>query len=192
MKQYHPRIARYLDEIAQTPSGRPLVEWVRRHQPEIVFGTPITGGAFTYPWPLKKIVIKDDYGEEWQRETLAHELAHMVRWNGHLVGSLEQEYDAYRIGAQIRCELAGCDWRRPDGQAASWYPDLFGPGATRDAFITALRRRDPFYAILPVQQPRTIWEVARALAHQAAFGIRQWLRQGRFGHEHEGEHGHGV
>ncbi|HBY98281.1 MAG: hypothetical protein M5U01_23300 [Ardenticatenaceae bacterium] len=187
MKQYDPRIARYLDEIAQTPTGKPLVAWVRRHRPAISFGTPITGGAFTYPWPFKKIVIKDDYGEEWQRETLAHELAHMIRWHGNFVGSLEQEYDAYRVGAQVRCEHDGCDWRDPHGQAAQWYPDLFGPGATPGAFMAALRQRDPFYAVLPWQQPATIWGIAGALARQFLFGTRQFLRQRGIGHTHDHE-----
>ena len=71
---YHPRIEAYLNEIEATPTGAPLVTWARRHPFPIQFGTPLFGAAFAFPWPFRRIVLLDNWGDEWLRETLAHEL----------------------------------------------------------------------------------------------------------------------
>lgn len=171
-KTYEPRIARYLEEIGSTATGWPLVDWVRLHWPKINFGKPMTGGAFAYPWPLARIVIMDAGSEEWQRETIAHELVHMVRWRGHFVGSLEQEYDAYLTAAKVRCEWNGWDWRIPHEQVIKYYPLLFGPAANKEEFKRQLPTRLAFYGALPWDQPYNPVGIAAALAKQGAFGTK--------------------
>jgi hypothetical protein len=192
LDKYDPLIRRYLEEIERTPTGRPLIEWVREHQPDIEFGNPrFASGAFTYPWPIRKIVLTEAFGEEWERETIAHELAHMVRWSGHLVGSLQQEYDAYRIGAQVRCEHAGEDWRDPKSKAARWYPELFGPDASPEKFQESLKDRDPFYAELPWKQPSSILEVIRSMARQASFAVHKTLVSSNVAHQQDDDQSQG-
>lgn len=179
MRQYDPRIATLLEEIASTPTGWPLIDWVRLHWPPIEYGQPITGGAFAYPWPFARVVLKDAGSVDWQRETLAHELSHMIRWRGHLVGSLEQEYDAYLTAARVRCEWAGWDWTVPDPEAVRHYPLLFGPTADKDEFKRRLPGRLAFYGILPWEQPYQPLPIMRAMLRQGLFGARTmipWLR----------------
>jgi len=170
MRQYEPRIERFLAEIATTPTGWPLVDWVRLHWPKISYGRPLTGGAFAFPYPFARVVIKDAWSEEWQRETLAHELVHMVRWRGHLVDSLEQEYDAYFTAAKVRCEWNGWDWSEPHEQAVKHYPLFFGPKANKDEFKRTLPQRLDFYAVLPWHQPYQLHLIIKELLKQAAFG----------------------
>lgn len=173
---YEPRIARFLEEIASTPTGYPLVDWVTLHWPRIEYGEPLMGGAFAYPWPFARIVLRDAYGETWQREVIAHELVHLIRWRGHLVASLEQEYDAYLTAARVRCEWAGWDWSAPDPEAVKHYPLFFGPRANRQAYMLRLRERLPFYAVLPWSQPRAPLPIAAAMVRQGLFGLTTLLR----------------
>ncbi len=176
MHQYDPTLARLLSEVAQTPTGWPLIDWVQLHWPVIEYGEPPPGlGAFCYPWPVARVIIKNAWSEDWQRKTLAHELVHMIRWRGHLVGSLEQEYDAYRTEAQVHCEWHGWNWMEPDAKAIENYPLFFGPAASRDEFMRQLPSRAQFYAILPWNQPRTPLGIARAMAQQGLFGLKGML-----------------
>jgi hypothetical protein len=179
MHTYDPRIARYLEEIGSTPTGWPLVDWVRLHWPKISFGIPLTGGAFAYPWPLARVVLRDAWTEEWQRETLAHELVHLIRWRGHLVGSLEQEYDAYLTAAKVRCEWNRWDWRTPDEEAVKHYPLFFGPGANKEQFKRELPNRLPFYGVLPWEQPYSAPAIAKAMAQQGWFGVGLMVNEAR-------------
>ncbi len=176
MRQYDPRIAQFLEEIASTPTGWPLIDWVRLHWPRIQFGEPPPGlGAFCYPWPFASILIKDAWGDEWKRETIAHELAHMIRWRGHLVASLEQEYDAYLTAARVRCEFNGWDWRAPDELSVRHYPLFFGPGASKTEFKQQLPRKAPFYGVLPWEQPYSPVPILTAMAQQGWYGLRMSL-----------------
>jgi hypothetical protein len=173
--RYEPRIAKLLEEIGSTPTGAPLIDWVRHHLPPIVYGQPMNGAAFTYPPPLRRIVVKNEGDDEWQRELIAHELVHMVRWSGHMVGSLEQEHDAYLTAAKIRSEFNGWDWRKPDPEVVKHYPQLFGAKANKDEFKKALRKRIPFYEVLPWEQPQGLVNSASAMAKQVWFGVRTAL-----------------
>lgn len=168
---YHPRIAKYLDEIEATPTGAPLVTWVRTHPFPIMFGKPLFGAAFAFPFP-RLIVLLDMWGDEWLRETLAHELVHIVRWQKHMVASLEQEYDAYFTAAKVRCEHNGWSWTTPDENAIRYYPLFWGPKADADEFKRKLPERLAFYGALPWAQPRTAMGVVGALSKQAWFGIK--------------------
>lgn len=174
-KPYDPRIEQYLEEIARTPTGWPLVDWVRLHHPRIEWGVPMAGGAFAYPWPFARIVIGDEGSEQWQREAIAHELVHLMRWRGHLVASLEQEYDAYLTSAKVRCEHNGWDWTTPDPEAVAAYPLFFGPRADKDEFKRQLRQRLPLYAILPWEQPYDLPGIAVAMIRQSLFGARTMI-----------------
>ena len=68
LEKYDQRLAR---AACSTSSRRrqasPCIAWVRKHQPRIELGQPITGGGFTYPWPLDYIVITPVYDDEWLR-----------------------------------------------------------------------------------------------------------------------------
>lgn len=174
---YEHRILQYLEEIASTPTGWPLVDWVRLHWPQIHFGTPLTGGAFAYPWPFARVVLRDEWGEAWQREALAHELVHLVRWRGCFVGSLEQEYDAYLTAAKINCEFHGWDWRKPDEEAMRRYPYFFGPDADEDTFKRKLPERLAFYGVLPWTQPTSPPAILAAMVRQGAFGAKLLLEE---------------
>lgn len=174
---YEPRIAKMLEEIASTPTGWPLVDFVRLHWPRIAYGEPMSGGAFAYPWPLARIVLKDAADEEWQRETLAHELVHMTRWRGHLVGSLEQEYDAYLTAAKVRCEFRGWDWTEPDAEAVKHYPLFFGPKADKEEYKRQLPKRLDFYSVLPWQQPYSLLPILGAMVRQTLFGTQTMAKQ---------------
>jgi hypothetical protein len=170
---YDPRITKMLEEIATTPTGWPLVDYVRLHWPRITYGTPaFGGGAFAYPWPFSRILLMDVSTEEWQRETLAHELVHLVRWRGHLVGSLEQEYDAYLTAAKVRCEFRGWDWTQPDEQAIKHYPLFFGPKANKAEYKRQLPSRLAFYSALPWEQPYAPLPIFKAMLEQTFFGSR--------------------
>lgn len=171
-RRYDPRIEKYLEEIEATPTGAPLVTWVRRHPFPIHFGTPLFGAAFAFPFPFRRVVMLDNWGDEWLRETLAHELVHIVRWQKHMVGSLEQEYDAYLTAAKVRCEHNGWSWQKPDENAIRHYPLFFGAAADRDKFKRELPQRLAFYGVMPWMQPRTLMGVAKALGQQAWFGVR--------------------
>lgn len=169
---YHPRIQKYLDEIEATPTGAPLVTWVRHHPFPIMFGKPLFGAAFAFPFPLRAIVLLDMWGDEWLRETLAHELVHIVRWQKHMVASLEQEYDAYLTAAKVRCEHNGWSWIQPDENAIKHYPLFWGPKANAAEFKRKLPERLAFYGVLPWAQPRNPAGVVQALSKQAWFGIK--------------------
>jgi hypothetical protein len=173
MRAYDPRIAKFLEEIATTPTGWPLVDMVRLHWPRISYGQPLTGGALAYPWPIDWIIMRDVGSVEWQRETLAHELGHMMRWRGHFVASLEQEYDANLTAARVRCEWNGWNWTKPDEEAVRHYPLLFGPDADKDEFKRRLRERLPLYAILPWEQPRGPIPILVAMLQQGWFFTKQ-------------------
>lgn len=176
-RPYDARILHLLEAIAQTPTGAPLVAYVLRRWPRIVWGRPPVGKAFAFPWPLETIIIRDTGDEATNLEVLAHELAHLARWRGHLVGSLEQEYDAYLTGVRVRAEWEGLDWRDPNGPAARRWPLLFGHEASPQRFMAWVRSRNAFYALLPWNQPRTLPEVVRALVTQAGFGVKMLLKR---------------
>nr|WP_290670276.1 hypothetical protein [Ardenticatena sp.] len=170
-RPYDAHILRLLETIAQTPTGAPLVAYVHRRWPRIEWGTPPVGTAFTFPWPIEAIIMRDTGDEASNIEVLAHELAHMARWRGHIVGSLEQEYDAYLTGVRVRAEWEGLDWRDPSGPATERWPLLFGPDASPKRFMEWVRTRNAFYALLPWRQPRTLPELVQALARQIRFGV---------------------
>ena len=94
----------------------------------------------------------------------------MVRWRGHLVDSLEQEYDAYFTAAKVRCEWEGWDWTEAHEQAVKHYPLFFGPKADKDEFKRRLPQRLAFYAILPWNQPYQLHLIIKEMLKQAAFG----------------------
>jgi hypothetical protein len=169
---YHPRIEKYLQEIEATPTGAPLVTWVRQNPFPIHFGKPVFGAAFAFPFPFRRVVLLDKYGDEWLREALAHELVHIVRWQHHLVASLEQEYDAYFTSAKVRCEHNGWSWVKPDENAVKHYPLFWGPAANADEFKRTLPQRLAFYGVLPWTQPHTMMGVTRALMKQSWFGVK--------------------
>ncbi|HEX8684246.1 MAG TPA: hypothetical protein VF707_18155 [Ardenticatenaceae bacterium] len=169
---YEPHFAKLLEEIGSTPTGAPLIDWVRHHLPKIGYGQPLSGDAFAYPRPFQRMVVRRGIPEEAERELVAHELVHMVRWSGHMVGSLEQEYDAYLTAAKIRCEFNGWDWRDPEGEAAKHYPDFFGPKLNKAGYKENLKKRIPFYEVLPWDQPRGLLNTAAAMAKQTLFGAR--------------------
>lgn len=82
LEKYDQRVANLMLDIESTPTGRPYIEWVRKHKPRIDLGKPITGGGFTYPWPLDYIIITPVYDDEWLRGAIAHELLHLVKYGG--------------------------------------------------------------------------------------------------------------
>ena len=182
-KRYDPRIEQFLEEIARTPTGWPLVDFVRLHHPKIEWGVPMTGGAFAYPWPFARIIIGEAGSDEWKREALAHELVHLIRWRGHLVGSLEQEYDAYLTSAKVRCEHNGWDWTKPDAESIKHYPLFFGPKADKDEFKRQLRTRLPLYNVFPWQQPYEPIGIAVAMIRQGLFGSKTLVQSKLKGRE---------
>ncbi|MCB0076973.1 MAG: hypothetical protein KDD73_06070 [Anaerolineales bacterium] len=176
-RPYDPEIADLLNKVAATPTGWPLIDWVRLHWPRIEFGEPPPGsGAFCFPWPFARIIIKRIGSEDWRLETVAHELVHMFRWRGHLVGSLEQEYDAYLTAAKVRCEWRGWDWSLPDEEAIKHYPLFFGPNADKNEFKRRLPSKVPMYAVMPWQQPYDPLGIASALTRQGLYGMKTFLK----------------
>ena len=93
-----------------------------------------------------------------------------------MVGSLEQEYDAYLTAAKVRCEFNGWDWRDPEGEAAKHYPDFFGPKPNKAGYKENLKKRIPFYEVLPWDQPRGLLNTVSAMAKQTLFGARIVLK----------------
>ena len=97
------QIGRMLQEIEATSAGAEAVQAVRRRRWAIVFGRPIAGGAFTYPY--RRIVLMRGLSCRDSRGALAHELYHAWRYSRVLVDSVQQEYEAEAFAVQICCEL---------------------------------------------------------------------------------------
>ncbi len=179
LEKYDPRIAERLLELETTPTGRPLVEWVRRHKPTILLGRPITGGGFTYPWPLRRIVISGDYNDDWLRGALAHELVHLSRYGGPgtVFGSLEQERQAAWVAAKCWTEYpVGGTTRATDrpnyAEEAGWVLDQPPAVARR----TIRDTWGHFYRIIPELQPGPWpWQQLAAGWRQILFAIRALL-----------------
>ena len=176
LERYVQRLAERLLEIEMTPTGQPIVAWVRQHRPRIDLGKPITGGGFTYPWPLSYIVISPDYDDDWLRGAIAHELTHLIKYGGPgtIFGSLEQEREACWVAAMVWTEYPAGDptppRERPDYEAqAGWVLD-HPPEAVRQVM------RDTwggFYATIPELQPgHWPWQQLSAGWRQIAFGVR--------------------
>ena len=181
LEKYDQRIAERLLELETTPTGRPLVEWVRRHQPSIRLGRPITGAGFTYPWPFGRIVISGDYDDEWLRGALAHELLHRIKYGGPgtIFGSLEQEREATWVSARCWTEYPPGDPTPPTerpgyAEKAGWVLDQ-PPDVVRRII------RDTwggFYRSIPEFQPGPWpWQQLAAGWPQITFGMRVLLRR---------------
>jgi hypothetical protein len=102
------KIAQMLREIEATPSGAIALDLLRRGGYRVRFGRPLGGGAFTYPWRV--ITLRRSYPFQIAREMLIHELGHVTYASKHgrlLSGSIEQEYEASRFGAEVSRELGG-------------------------------------------------------------------------------------
>jgi hypothetical protein len=176
LEKYEQRIADRLVEIDSTPTGRIVVAWVRLHKPKITLGQPITGGGFTYPWPLDSIVISPEWDDNWLRGAIVHELQHVMKYGGPgtLFGSLEQERDACWLSSRVWAEYPPNDpipaIDRPDYfEKAGWVLDQ-SPEAARRVI------RDTwggFYKSLPELQPgRWPWQQLAAGWPQIIFGLR--------------------
>jgi len=156
LENYDRRVAERLLEIESTPTGRPLVAWVRRHQPRIVLGRPLTGGGFTYPWPLSRIVISPHGDDDWLRGALVHELTHLIRYGGpgSLFASVEQERVCAWTTARVWTEYPPNDptpaaMRHNYHEQAGWVLDQ-PPEAARRTIRTTWGQ---FYRRLPELQP---------------------------------------
>jgi|GEM_PF-6293824 len=181
LEKYEQRIAERLLEIESTPTGKPMVEWVRKHKPKIVLGSPITGAGFTYPWPLDYIVIAPIPDDEWLRGALAHELTHLIEYGGPgtVFGSLEQERRATWVSAKIWAEYPPDDPTPPQQrpgyfEKAGWVLDQ-PPDKVRQII------RDTwgdFYKTLPELQPgHWPWQQLAAGWPQIVFAIRLLLHR---------------
>lgn len=179
LEKYDQRIAERLLEIEQTPTGRPMITWVRKHWPKIVFGTPVTGAGFTYPWPLRYIVVTPDYDDEWLRGALAHELVHLIKYGGPgtVFGSLEQEREATWVSAKVWTEYPPDDPNPPQSrpnyfESAGWILDQ-PPEVVRHII------RDTwggFYQVIPEFQPgHWPWQQLAAGWPQIIFGLRSLI-----------------
>ncbi len=176
LEKYVQRVAERLAEIEMTPTGKPMIAWVRQRRPRIDLGKPITGGGFTYPWPLDFSVISPDPDDEWLRGAIAHELTHLIKYGGPgtIFGSLEQERDANWVAAKVWTEYPPGDptppQQRPDYfEKAGWVLDQ-PPDVARKTI------RDTwggFYLIIPEFQPGHLpWQQLRAGWPQIVFGVR--------------------
>jgi hypothetical protein len=176
LEKYEQRLAERMLEIESTPTGRPLIAWVREHQPKIVLGRPITGGGFTYPWPLSYIVISPGYDDEWLRGALAHELVHLIKYGGpgSLFGSLQQEWECTWVSAKIWTEYPPGDRTPPQSRPlyfenAGWVLDQ-APATTREIIRTSW---GDFYKHIPEFQPGHLpWQQLRAGWPQIGYAIR--------------------
>jgi len=179
LTSYDRRIAERLLEIESTPTGRPLVAWVRRRRPRIVFGRPPTGGGFTYPWPLRRIVISPSYNDDWLRGALAHELVHLIKYGGpgSLFASLEQERECTWTAARVWTEYPPDDptppaMRRNYREQAGWVLDQ-PPHVVRRIIRTTW---GDFYRRLPELQPGPWpWQQLAAGWRQILDGIRMLI-----------------
>lgn len=179
LEKYDQRVAERLLEIESTPTGQTFVEWVRKHRPRIALGRPITGGGFTYPWPLDYIVIVPDYDDEWLRGALVHELTHLIKYGGPgtLFGSLEQEREATWYAAKFWTEYPPGEITPPQDrpgyvEKAGWVLDQ-PPDVVRKII------RDTwggFYQHIPELQPgHWPWQQLAAGWPQIIFAIRTLL-----------------
>ena len=176
LEKYDQRLAERLLELETTPTGRPLVQWVRQHQPQIILGQPLTGAGFTYPWPFGHIVISPDYDDEWLRGALAHELVHLIKYGGPgtMVGSLEQERECTWVAAKCWTEYPPGDvallQSRPDyDDKAGWVIDQ--PPETVRRIIHD--RWGDFYQHIPEFQPGPWpWQQLVAGWPQIKFALR--------------------
>jgi hypothetical protein len=181
LEKYDQRLVERLLEIESTPTGRPLVAWVRKHRPRIVLGRPITGGGFTYPWPLSYIVISPDYHDEWLRGALAHELTHLIKYGGPgtLFGSLEQERECCWVAAKVWTEYPPDDPTPPHErpgylEQAGWVLDQSA------AVVRGVMRKTwgGFYEHIPELQPgHWPWQQLRAGWRQIIYALRLLLHR---------------
>lgn len=176
LEKYDQRIADRLLEIEQTPTGGPIVAWVRRHQPYIKLGKPITGGGFTYPWPICRIVILPEADDDWLRGAICHELTHLMRYGGPgtIFGSLEQERVACWVAAKVWTEYPPNDPTPPQQR-----PNYYGSaGWVLDQTPEQVRKviRDTwggFYQYIPEMQPgHWPWQQLRAGWRQIIFALK--------------------
>lgn len=176
LEKYEQRIADRLLEIESTPTGKPIIAWVRQHQPDIRLGRPITGGGFTYPWPVGRIVIVPDLDDDWLRGAIVHELVHRIKYGGPgtIFGSLEQEREACWYASKVWTEYPPDDpgpaRARPDyDEKAGWVLD-------HTAEETRRQIRDTwggFYKTIPELQPgHWPWQQLWYGWPQIVFGIK--------------------
>jgi len=166
-----------LDEIATTLTGKPFVKGARERQARIHFARPITGAGFTYPWNEVRILYSADAWNtrDWRRETLAHELVHLVKYGATPINSVAQEYEAYRTAAQVQVEFK----QMTPLEAARAYPDFFGldpEHTSRAANLERLRKAFAYYAILPIEQPTKFAEKLVTLLAEAIWLMTQRRR----------------
>jgi hypothetical protein len=181
LEKYAQRLAERMLEIELTPTGRPMISWVRKRRPKILLGQPITGGGFTYPWPLDYIVISPEPDDEWLRGAVAHELVHLIQFGGPgtIGGSLEQERIATWVSAKIWTEYPPDDPTPPQQrpgyyEKAGWVldqPPEIVRGIIRDTW-------GGFYKNIPELQPGPWpWQQLAAGWPQIVFGIKILLHR---------------
>ncbi len=176
LDMYDQRLAERLLEIETTPTGRPLVAWVRKYKPRIAFGRPITGAGFPYPWPIGHIIISAEYDDEWLRGAVAHELVHLIKYGGPkaLFGSLEQEREATWVSAKVWTEYPPDD-PTPAHERPAYVEKA---GWVLDQAPIAVRRiiRDDwgdFYQHIPELQPGPWpWQQLKAGWPQIVYALR--------------------
>ena len=143
-----------LAEIDDTELGAYYLLYLTDNGWVIVVGNPIAGGGFTYPW--KRIVIKPgSYGD--MRMAVAHELVHGAVYNGTLVDSIEQEYDAEFLSATILDELGVL----PADRQEQW----FGAQSLNvQEHFARIQGYSVWHSNLPLNQPTglaVVWEAVR-------------------------------
>ena len=141
-EQERQQIRRILQEIGATGSGAEAVASVRRGRWAIVFGRPVAGGAFTYPY--RRIVLMRGLPYHDARSTLAHELYHAWRYPRALVDSVQQEYEAEAFAVQVCWELEALSGQERD----VWF------GVPRGAHHARIRQYSAWHhRCLPDEQP---------------------------------------
>ena len=179
LEKYDQRVANLMLDIESTPTGRPYIAWVRKHKPRIDLGKPITGGGFTYPWPLDFIVITPVYDDEWLRGAISHELLHLVKYGGPgtLFGSLEQEREATWVSAKVWTEFPPDDLTPPQDRPG--YFDKAGWVLDQPPAVVRKIIRDTwggFYQSIPELQPgHWPWQQLIAGWPQIVYAIRLML-----------------
>jgi hypothetical protein len=138
------QIQRILQEIGATGAGAEAVAVVQR-QWAIVYGRPVAGGAFTYPY--RRIVLRRGLSYRDSRGVLAHELYHAWQYSHSLVDSVQQEYEAEAFSVQICCELGTISEQERD----AWFR------APREVHYARIRQYSAWhYRCLPGEQPTGI------------------------------------
>jgi hypothetical protein len=161
-----PDLQEALEAVLSTPTGRELVEAVRRrHGRFIVDPTSLLDGASITLNVLRLAVIGADVVRAGQFVTLvesvAHEAAHLAQ--GYWTDSFEQEYRAFVSAARVLHEL---DYQDSFG----WTPDLWElPLEIAAQRIQRLFPDHPLYgqrAAIPLEQ-RTGWWALGPIIRQA-------------------------